>query len=329
MIIVHYSVWYKFLSLKELIGLGTFEFGVITVLIASAFFLSTVSAWKSQFSIKQWRILIENLPENPGNNPGRLIWYSIIIMFGIGADIHIHYGMTTNPGMFIYEEIMSPVYVVVTINCLFANRLLKTIQLKAAEVKLKLQAEIVTYNTITLRFKSNDNFQLYLSISKMDKIVTSFLGILRAIESFNKIFGVTMIGLGILATMSISNTMFIIFIRHVHLEPYFMHCLLIKKFIINFGYLVYCFLYIQPCVKTTSHLKEAVQTTCRLSSKLSHNATDPSCSLLRRKLDLLNKQLTMHEPYFSPADTFDVDYTIFVYIFAGVSSVVVGYVQLK
>nr|CAH7732327.1 unnamed protein product [Callosobruchus chinensis] len=329
MITVHSIVWYKFLCLKKLHRMDTFEFSGITVMIATAFLLSTISAWKSQFDIKHWNVLILNLPNNPGNNPGRLIWYIVIVIFDIAADIYIHYGMTISPSMFIYEELMSLLYIGVTINSLFANRLLKSIELKVAEIKFQLQAVIVTHNTIALKLRSNDNFPIYMSVSKMDKIVTSFLGILRGIQSFNRIFGLTIIGLAILATISIADAMYIAFISHVQMQTFFMHCLLTKKVIINIGYLVYCFLYIQPCVKTTSHLEEAVKITCRLSTKLPHNAANPSYILFQRKLDLLNKQLTMYKPYFSAAGVFDVDYSIFLYIFAGISSVVVVYVQLR
>ncbi|CAH1972949.1 unnamed protein product [Acanthoscelides obtectus] len=93
-------------------------------------------------------------------------------------------------------------------------------------------------------------------------------------------------------------------------------------------YYVYCFLYIEPCMKTTSHLDEAVKLTCRLSTKLPHNSTNLSYVSLQRKLDLLNKQLTSCKPYFSASGLFDVDYAIFSYIFAGISSVVIVYVQL-
>ncbi|VEN38375.1 unnamed protein product [Callosobruchus maculatus] len=329
MITVHSFVWYKFLSLKRFYLIDTFEFSAVTVLIATAFFMSTVSSWKSQFAIKQWKVLIQNLSVNPRNNPGRLIWYSIIIIFQIAANVHIHYGMTIHPNQFIYEELMSLMCIGVTVNSLFANRLLNSIELKVAEIKFKLQAEIVTYNSIALKADSNDYFSIYLSVSEMDKIVESFLGILKGIQSFNTIFGQTIIGLAIFATMSIANAMYIALIPHASMDTYFMRCVLTKKVIINIAYLVYCFLYIQPCVRTTSHLGEAVKITCRLSTKLPHNAANPNYILFQRKLDLLNKQLNTRKPYFSATDVFDVDYSIFLYIFAGVSSIVVVYVQLK
>ncbi|CAH1972950.1 unnamed protein product [Acanthoscelides obtectus] len=300
----------------------------ITVLITTSLSLNTILAWKSQFAKKQWRFLLEALPKNPGRNPGRIIWYTTVILLGI-ASVHEYQEMHFLPSRLLHQTCMSLIYVGVSINSMFVNKLLKSIEANVVDILTKLEAEIETQNRIVAsKMGSNDCFSMYMSVSQMDTIVTSYLRVLRGIQYFNELFGLTIVGLAILLTSSIANALYILFIKDTQIEANIWRSVLIKTTKDSISYLVYCFLYIEPCMKTTSHLDEAVKLTCRLSTKLPHNSTNLSYVSLQRKLDLLNKQLTSCKPYFSASGLFDVDYAIFSYIFAGISSVVIVYVQL-
>ncbi|KAJ8912250.1 hypothetical protein NQ315_003353 [Exocentrus adspersus] len=51
--------------------------------------------------------------------------------------------------------------------------------------------------------------------------------------------------------------------------------------------------------------------------------------IMREKLVVLIKQLEYRKPYFSAAGFYEVNYCMFVYIFGGVTSFVVVYLQLQ
>ncbi|KAJ8968891.1 hypothetical protein NQ314_002053 [Rhamnusium bicolor] len=188
------------------------------------------------------------------------------------------------------------------------------------EIKIVTQLKPVATNDVVL-------FENFRSISEVDTILSSVVDILKGIEAFNKIYGIQILGISSIIMLYITDTFNTIFYfveyQTLTLEIIFMKCY--NSFIL----LIFGMLMVSPCFETNKQFDEVIKVTCKFLIELPHGLEDPYSKLLKEKLVLLIKQLEFRKPYFSAAGFFEVNYGMFMYIFAGITSFVVVYVQLQ
>lgn len=116
--------------------------------------------------------------------------------------------------------------------------------------------------------------------------------------------------------------------------------LVLRDFLLNLKYHYICndilkhfqtsgALIVSPCFEASRKFDEVIKVTCKLLIELPHGLDDSRYKILKQKLILLIKQLEFRKPYFSAAGFYEVNYGMFMYIFGGVTSFVVVYLQLQ
>ncbi|KAJ8951523.1 hypothetical protein NQ318_000220 [Aromia moschata] len=194
----------------------------------------------------------------------------------------------------------------------FANQISKRIM----DIKFELEQE----TKILLKLKActanrNVLFEKFKSVTKVNDIFISMVDILKCAQALNSIYGIQILGIASVIMLFITDTLNTVFyfftLQQLTVEIIYRKC------------------YYSVLLMASHAFKEIIKIACKFLIAMPRGLEESDSKVLRGKILLLIKQLEFRRPYFSAAGFFEVNYGMFMYIFSGITSFVVVYVQLR
>uniref|UniRef100_A0A6P7FNH2 Uncharacterized protein LOC114329578 n=1 Tax=Diabrotica virgifera virgifera TaxID=50390 RepID=A0A6P7FNH2_DIAVI len=159
---------------------------------------------------------------------------------------------------------------------------------------------------------------------------------LKSVAAFDRIYGLQILGIsGIILFFISDNVKLIIYVFAFdnwrdNEDDYVINIQIIFfKFWNCCNLTSWLLIMIRPCHLTGQELNKILSIYCKILIELPHGIQDVHVDMYKESIVLIMKEMELQKPYFTACGLFEINFSLLMYMFSGVTTFVVVYVQLR